>query len=483
MKVSFLVNSPMNIRIILTLLVFIATIPAAGQTFKYEVFDDDHISPEIHAERRARVIASLTDGSVVAVLAADVRNRQNDVDYEYRQNSNLLYLTGYPHPGAVLLLVPRGIDVDGEMVTEVLFVKERNPEREVWSGVTAGVTEAREVYGMKAAISIGALTETLDRLFGDERSENNVDLEDTLFIDGWATKSVPMPLLGSNLYVDSKVKNSLHSSYPSLTVVPSVDILDAMREIKDTAELRLLRKAIDITLEGHRTAMRGARPNMKEFQIEALMEFAFKNLGAEDVGYPSIVGSSYNACILHYTTNRKETSTGDLILADCGAEYHGYTADVTRTFPMTGKFTPEQTVIYNIVLEAQDAGIEASRVGNEFRAPHNAAKKVIADRLLELGIIHDADSVQRYFMHGTSHYLGLDVHDPGTRGPLKANSVITVEPGIYIPAGSPCDEKWWNIGVRIEDDILITDNGPENLSGALARTIPDIERLMSTSSE
>ena len=167
----------------------------------------------------------------------------------------------------------------------------------------------------------------------------------------------------------------------------------------------------------------------------------------------------------------------DLVLADCGAEYHGYTADITRTFPLNGKFTEEQRLIYELVLQAQDSGIAASVAGAPFRAPHAAATSVIADGLLKLGIIECLADVKRYFMHGTSHYLGLDVHDPGSGGPLQVNSVITVEPGIYIPAGSPCDKRWWNIGVRIEDDILITEQGPVNLSASLARSVADVEAL------
>jgi len=459
-------------------LLCIAGSPLPAQTFKYEVFDTDMVAPEVYAERRNRLMDSVGANDVIIVMAAEERNRQNDVDYEYRQSSDMLYLTGYPHPHAVLLMAPAGIELGDRMVYTILFVKERNPEREQWSGTTAGTTEAMEIYGLDTALPIAELVPVLDSRFGDERSEGATDSHDTLHISGWPTKSVEMPLLGRRLYVDSEVKKGLRDAYGDLKIKTKIDALIAMREVKDTAELRLMRKAIDITMEGHRNAMRGAEAGMKEFQIEALMEYSFKNLGAEDVGYPSIVGSSYNACILHYVANRRATSTGDLVLADCGAEYHGYTADITRTFPMTGKFTADQKTIYDIVLEAQEAGIKACESGAPFKAAHNAAKDVIARRLFALGIIEHQDSVTRYFMHGTSHYLGLDVHDAGTRGPLQPNSVITVEPGIYIPEGSPCDKRWWNIGVRIEDNILITKDGPVNLSAALARTTEDIEALM-----
>lgn len=471
-------------RLYLAVLLFLLSVFVGNaQTFRYEVHDADHIPPHVYKERRERLIDSIGKRSVLAVMAADERNRQNDVDYEYRQNSNLLYLTGYPFPGATLLLAPFGIEVNGKTVREILFVKERNAAREQWNGVTAGPKEAMEVYNIDLALPSTELIPTLQRLFSDERGEQNVDsvstsLADTLIVADWPTKSVGASLLGKNIYIDSEVRKGLRERFPNLTITTTLSAIHNMREVKDTAELRLLQKAIDISVDGHRHAIRNARPGMKEFQIEALIEFGFKNGGAEDVGYPSIVGARYNACILHYTTNRMASSTGDLILADCGAEYHGYTADITRTFPINGKFTDDQRTIYNIVLEAQDSGIAAARVGAKFKAPHEAAQKVISQRLFALGIIEHVDSVKRYFMHGTSHYLGLDVHDPGSRGPLKPNTVITVEPGIYIAEGAPCDKRWWNIGIRIEDDVLVTERGPVNMSGALERRAEAIEQLM-----
>ncbi|RPI67434.1 MAG: aminopeptidase P family protein [Ignavibacteriae bacterium] len=463
----------------LTFLCFVVVAQLTSQTFRYEVHDADHIPPHVYKERRERLMDSVGARSIVAVMSADVRNRQNDVDYEYRQSSNMLYLTGYPDPGATLLLAPSGIVLGERTVREILFVKERNVDRERWTGVTAGPAEAMSVYGIDTALANTELTGILKRLFSDERGEQNTDsTNDTLIIPDWPTKSIGMALLGRNLYVDSEVRKGLRDQFDGITIVAQLPTIAAMREVKDTAELRLMRKAIDISVDGHRYAIRNAKPGMKEYQIEALVEFGFKNGGAEDVGYPSIVGARYNACILHYTSNRMPSSTGDLILSDCGAEYHGYTADVTRTFPINGRFTDDQRTIYNIVLEAQDSGIAACKAGAPFSAPHEAAKAVIARRLFELGIIESADSVKRYFMHGTSHYLGLDVHDAGTRGPLRPNTVVTVEPGIYIAEGAPCDKRWWNIGIRIEDDILITSDRPVNLSGALERTAEAIEKLM-----
>jgi Xaa-Pro aminopeptidase len=239
-----------------------------------------------------------------------------------------------------------------------------------------------------------------------------------------------------------------------------------------------MRKAIDMTCKAHEEVMKALIPGMKEYQAQAVVEFMFRNEGSEYVGYPSIVGGGENSCILHYETNRKMLEGGNLLVIDAGAEYHGYTADVTRTLPVDGVFSPEEKIIYEIVLEAQEAGIKACKPGAEFRASHKAAVAVIQKRLMALGIIKTPNDFMDYFFHGTSHYLGLDVHDAGNYGRLAPGNVITVEPGIYIPSGSPCDPKWWNIGVRIEDDILITTAEPENLSGKLVKTVAEVEAMM-----
>ena len=260
-------------------------------------------------------------------------------------------------------------------------------------------------------------------------------------------------------------------------------IMGSLRQIKSDEEIVLMRKAINMTCDAQIELMKALKPSMTEYQSEAIVEYVFKKNGAEYPGFPSILGGGENSCIIHYTSNRKLLTDKDLLVSDIGAEYHGYTADVTRTLPVNGQFSEEQKIIYNIVLKAQQAGIDSCKVGNKFWTPHDAATKIITDELLKLGIIEKYFHVQRYFMHGTSHYLGLDVHDLGLNGPLEAGNVITVEPGIYIPEGSDCDPKWWNIGIRIEDDILITTNGPENLSAKAPREIEEIEALMKKKSK
>jgi len=255
-------------------------------------------------------------------------------------------------------------------------------------------------------------------------------------------------------------------------------IMASLRQIKSDEEIALMRKAITMTCDAQIELMKALKPNMTEYESEAIVEYVFKKNGAEYPGFPSILGGGENSCIIHYNSNRKKLEGKNMLVSDIGAEYHGYTADVTRTLPVDGHFSKEESIIYNIVLKAQQAGIDSCKVGNKFWTPHNAATKIITDELLALGIIEKYYHVQRYFMHGTSHYLGLDVHDLGLNGTLQPGNVITVEPGIYIPEGSDCDPKWWNIGIRIEDDILITEHGPENLSAKAPRKIEEIEALM-----
>jgi Xaa-Pro aminopeptidase len=259
-------------------------------------------------------------------------------------------------------------------------------------------------------------------------------------------------------------------------------LMAGLREIKSPEEMKLLTKAIRISTMAQREVMKAMHPGMSETEIQGLHEYVYKKYGSEYEGYPSIVGAGNNGCVLHYVENNKTKVDNDLVLMDVGAEYHGYTADVTRTIPANGKFTPEQKAIYDLVYNAQEAGIAASVIGNTLRSPDVAARKVVNEGLIALGIAKDDNDARQYFPHGTSHHIGLDVHDLNLWGLFQANMVITVEPGIYIPEGSPCDKKWWGIAVRIEDDVLITENGPVLLSFEAPRKSDEIEALMKESS-
>ena len=464
-------------RIALALATLVALIASASQADAqqsgvyghYDIYDADLLPREEYASRRSSVLASLRPRSAMLVRAAEVRVRSNDVEHEFRQRSSMLYLTGMPEPESALLLAPGGVRIGDTLVREVLFVARRNPRFESYEGERMGPEIGAQVTGVPVAVSYSMLPEIVAGL---------VPSIDTLYYDGWVHRAAYEPLTGQTYFWDSENTAALQTHGPSVVVRDAGVILNERRLIKSRAELALLRRAVEITMEAHRRTISEGRPGMHEYELEAIMEYTFRRLGAEDAAYPSIVGSGPNTCILHYSTNRRRTQDGELVLMDCGAEYHGYAADITRTFPISGRFTQEQRDIYDLVLRAQEGGIAACRKGNEFRLPHLVAMGIIAEGLMALGIIEEESQASRYFNHGTSHYLGLDVHDVGAQGRLRPGMVLTVEPGIYIPEGSPCDRRWWNIGVRIEDDILVTDAAPENLSVALERTADDIEKLM-----
>lgn len=440
-----------------------------GRYDHYVVDDPDLLPLTEYAARRAEVLRRLPAGGVMLVRASDVRTRSNDVDYPYRQRNNLLYLSGVVEPKSVLLLVRDGVEIDGERRHEILIVADRSPDKEIWVGYSMGPVVAAKVTGIASVHT----TEELGGILADLLPKSK-----TLYYDDWFTATVQDPLLDTLVDWEGDMLRVLKQRYRQLIVKKAGSILNEMRVVKSPAEIELMRKAIAITIEGHRATIRSARPGMFEYELAATMEYTFHRLGSESPGYPSIVGSGPNSCILHYEAGRRRMEAGDVVLMDCGAEYHGYSADVTRSLPVSGRFTEEQRTIYNLVLEAQDSGIAACRVGFDFREPHRRAVDVIAAGLVRLGILSDEKEYSEYFMHGTSHFLGMDVHDVGLLGRLKPGMILTVEPGIYIPAGSDCDKKWWNIGIRIEDDILVTQQGPENLSGALARTAAEIERII-----
>ncbi len=440
---------------------------------KYGVYDGDRLPPSFHAGRRALLLDSMASHSVAVLFATPEKTRSNDITYEYHQDPDFYYLTGCWEPGSALVLSKDGIALaNGQTVHEMLFVRDRNPAAETWTGYRLGPQGALSALHVASAYSIDSLPDLLTRILPNTQ---------ILYYNPHYGK--PRELIRDTLLLsDTEARAIVHNNFPNLSILTTLhQLLARFRAVKTPEELRLMRKAISISNEAHNAVIRDARPGWYEYQIQAEAEDIFTKNGAEYTAYPCIVGSGPNSTILHYETNRRKTESGDFIEMDMGAEYHGYSADVTRSFPINGTFTPEQRKIYEIVLAAQDSGIKACVTGAPFRAAHFAAVKVITDGLLKLGIIYDSADYRRYFMHGTSHYLGLDVHDAGLYGPLEPGNVLTVEPGIYIPAGSPCDPKWWNIGCRIEDDILVTAHGPENLSSNSPRTIAALERLLSES--
>jgi len=432
------------------------------------LYDRDWLPASFHKMRRDALREKMAPKSVAVVFANAVRNRSNDVDFQYSQDPNFYYLSGLTEPDAVLIIFKEPQIIDSITTSELIYVQPRSPKDESWTGKRLGVDGVKKQLGFTDAYTNESFTDlSLDFKKFDKiyHSTFNNDVRDDKTDSG-------------DLYSLIRIFNEKTKDLQTKDYYAFYALMGDLREIKLPEELVELRKAIDITCVAHQDLMKKLESNMAEYQAQAIVEYGFKYNGSEYVGYPSIVGAGENSCILHYITNRKKLTPTDLMVVDAGAEYHGYTADVTRTLPVSGKFSPEQKQIYNLVLKAQLAGIDACREGNIFRSAHNAAVDVIKKGLMDLGIISSPNEFIKYFFHGTSHYLGLDVHDVGNYGKLKAGQVITVEPGIYIPENSPCDKKWWNIGVRIEDDVLITTGAPDVLSGKLPKTVEDIEHLM-----
>lgn len=435
-------------------------------------YDTDLLSAEFHKGRRDALRALMPDSSVAVFFSSPVHTRANDVQFDFHQDPNLYYLTGLREPNAVLIVFKEKRKIDTLFTDEILFVQKRSQRDEAWTGRRLGP------QGAKAQLKLNSVLE------GKYFTDLNIDY--SKFSKVW---HFPLP---DDVADDTRDKADLFDMVAhfrkrteKLKNTDDKRIAESMallRQIKTPEEMVLLRRAIEISNQAHMELMRAMDSMMTEYQVQAIIQYEFMKRGAEACGYPSICGAGENSCILHYVTNRKPMEHNDLIVVDAGAEYHGYTADITRTLPANGKFSPEQKAIYDIVLEAQLAGVAKCKKGNEFRDPHKAAVAIIKKRLKELGIIKKEEDYVQYFFHGTSHYLGLDVHDAGMYGPLQPGNVITVEPGIYIPAGSPCDPKWWNIGVRIEDDVLITDGEPENLSGSVPKTTDAIEKMMAEES-
>lgn len=444
---------------------------------------DDLLSSDFHRGRRQELRRRLPANSVAVFFASAVRNRSNDVNYVYHQNPDFYYLTGYREPNAVLLIFSETqTSATGAPYDEIIFVQPRNELAEMWTGRRLGSEGVKARLGLQQAFDNSAFRNynpdfrKFDQVlffdFQNDVRDMPYDSADLFDLIKQFKEKIAYPSTEKGLILDREPsKNNLNTR--DLT-----GIMASLRGVKMEEELTLLRKAVSISAMAQIEVMKAIRPGMSEREIQGIHEFVFKKYQAEDVGYPSIVGAGNNGCILHYEENYKpEVDARDLILMDLGAEYRGYTADVTRTIPISGKFSPEQKQIYELVLKAQEAAMAVCRPGVSLGQLTEVTRKVINRGLKDLGIIAREDEKHRYYPHGCCHHIGLDVHDRG--GPeLRENMVITIEPGIYIPENSPCDSKWWNIAVRIEDDYLITREGIEHLSARAPRKPEEIEQIM-----
>ncbi len=428
----------------------------------------------VYEERRAALASRIGDG-VAVIPSATLRIRNNDAEYEFRQNSDFFYLTGFNEPDAVLVIAP-----NRKTERVIMFLRTRDRSAEIWTGKRLGVEAAPEQLGIETAYPIDEFDRRLpDYFVGSAQAFYSIGRDEVF------DRRVMAAL------AEARHRVRRGGTAPTSFVEPGT-ITHEMRLFKSEAEIETLRQAAAITRLGHIAGMRATHPGMPEYELEALIEYTYRRHGAQDVAYSSIVAGADNATILHYNTNREILADGALVLVDSAAELDCYAADVTRTWPVNGRFTSEQRAIYEIVLAAQKASIAQVRPGNSFRAYHDASVRVITEGLIDLGLIEgpldtaiEQERYTGYFMHNTGHWLGLDVHDVGRYRdendryrPLAPGMVMTVEPGIYVHRDLACDERFKGIGVRIEDDILCGADGPVNLSPDIPREIDEIESLV-----
>ena len=519
---------------LLLLLTAILAIASAAQ----ESLPKDYLTPTFHAGRREALRTLMPANSVAVIFSYPVREFSNDINYPYHPNPDLYYFTGYKEPEAVLLIFKEAQKTaDGKMVKELFFVQRRDPKQEQWTGRRLGVEKVRSQLGFDSSsvfngsafkdypIDLSSFDHILFAGLPDDVHDDlsePADLYDLLQafrkkaalpadydasiygIVGFLAERTTLSHLKEYVgYINfQRTTNEKLRNSPWLTEFVNCkdsadlaafkqkaaamkwnsflynNLVASLREIKTAEEMALMRKTVSISAIAHAEVMKAIRPGMGEAELQGLQEYVHKKLGAEYVGYPSIVGAGANGCILHYEENALVNIGHEMVLMDIGSEYHGYSADVTRTVPSSGKFNPEQKAIYDLVYRAQEAIFPLCHEGTPFEDLNKKATEVLAEGLIKLGIIKDAAQVSLYYPHGCSHFLGLDVHDAGNNdGPLKENMVITVEPGIYIPAGSACDKKWWDIGVRIEDDVRVGKEKYELLSWQAPRRSADVEKM------
>jgi Xaa-Pro aminopeptidase len=432
---------------------------------------------QVYRGRREAVLKSMREragGGVALVPTAPEVARNRDSLYPYRHDSYFYYLSGFPEPEAVVALV-----ASDEGNRHLLFCREKNEEREIWDGFRYGPDAAREIFGFDEAYPISALRDKLPEIASDRPA---------LFTPLGLFE--PWDRRVTELLNDVRARVRTGVSAPE-EVVDVRAMLDAMRLIKDEHELSLMRRACAISGAAHLRAMRATHPGMYEYQVEAELTHEFLREGAQSVAYSSIVASGPNACVLHYRDNNRQMNDGDLLLVDAGCEYQGYASDITRTFPVSGRFSGPQKAVYEVVLAAQLACIDAVGPGVPFSEYHKVAERVLAQGFIDLGLLEgpldaalEKGTYKQFYMHRAGHWLGMDVHDAGlyqVKGEsirLSPGMVLTVEPGAYIRPADNVPERFWNIGVRIEDDVLVTRDGRENLTTIAPKSIEDIEAVV-----
>ena len=427
------------------------------------------------SERRSNLAHKVLDDSAIIIASASVKSRISDTDYAYRQDSNFYYLSGYEEPESLILMRPNHANEKF-----IIFCRDRDPLREQWDGFRTGQEGAISEYGADAAYSINSVDQLMPELL---KGSKNI----------YFSMSSPCGIdFKINHWIEDIRKNMRAGAEPPENLLSLDSILHEMRLIKEDHELDIMKHAADITTEAHVRAMQAVTPGMFEYQLEAEYLYAFNKNGARSPAYNSIVGGGNNSCILHYVENNSELKDGDLVLVDAGCEYQYYASDVTRTFPVNGKFSPEQKEIYTIVLEAHKQSIEQAQPGNKWNLMHEKSVEVLVEGLLSLGLLNGSKEeniekglYSKFYMHRIGHWLGMDVHDVGAYKKdgdwreLEKGMVMTIEPGIYIlDSLEDVDDKWKGIGVRIEDNIVINDSGNEFLTPDVPRTIEEVEQTV-----
>ncbi|MCB1949036.1 MAG: Xaa-Pro aminopeptidase [Burkholderiales bacterium] len=428
-----------------------------------------------HYMKRRKQLASMMKSGVAVIPTAPERLRNRDAHYPYRFDSYFYYLTGFKEPEGVLVIVAE----QAESVKQILFCRAKDPEREIWDGFRFGPERAKDAFGFDEAYAISEIDKILPELLGNQTTVFAALGNDAAWdqrITGWVNQVRAQSRNGVT------APGEIHD-YRTL--------LDEMRLIKDDNELQIMRHAAEISVQAHRRAMQATRPDRYEYEVEAELLYTFYRHGAQSPAYTSIVAGGANACILHYIDNNAQLKQGDLLLIDAGCELEGYASDITRTFPVSGRFSSAQKDIYQLVLAAQMAAIEQVRPGNTWNDPHQAALRVLAQGFVDFGLcqgsvdsVLESEDYKRFYMHRTGHWLGLDVHDVGEykqQGEWRTlcpGMTLTVEPGSYIRAAENVPQHFWDIGVRIEDDVLVTASGNELLTAAAPKTVTEIEELM-----
>ena len=436
----------------------------------------DDLGSEFHKKKRQEFRDQMPQNSIAFFFTSPIMKRSNDTDFMYHQDPNFYYLSGWREPHGILVIFKDDKQDDNGLFNETLYVREKNEYREMWDGRRLGLEGAKKMGFDRVKLRSNFITDPIQI----QRFSNvlNMDVRDDVRDfknDKYDLYDIQNKFL--EIIADKEKLSGLGDIKKEFKYISVNNIMSSLRQTKDSLEIKLLTKAIKISSLAQIEVMKAIHGEMTEREVQGIHEFIYIKYGAAHEGYNSIVGAGANSCILHYVTNEDINIDNELILMDLGAEYRGYTADVTRTIPVNGKFSPEQKEIYDLVYESQEQAIKKAIIGNTFNDIYVESLEIISQGLIKLGIINDPKEARKYYHHGVSHHIGLDVHDQGSRT-LEKNMVITVEPGIYIPENSDCDPKWWNIGVRIEDDILITDTEPINLSVDAPRSSNEIEKIM-----